>query len=383
MSHETITDAGHLSDERVIFSESSLADRDISQRFTEPEKSELSVCIQQSWKDLHRDRGYQQAEIISLTSDNFSWGKYPDGEAYALVNQHRRLQTDNEHNTHLYAAVNLENGDDVLATQTILWTLNHPHTILGTAYFPYERGDRTEVHEDGSQELLLLNTLIMNIQHAGVRGLIHINPHSPAFPWFCLNAGIAPLSLSAIPGLIKEAENQGFLDGKNIITANSDDGAKSSRLFLTNYICSEDSINGLKGKENGKTTVTYSEKDLQKVENKTVVFTEDIISTGGTMISSILQLLNRGHAQRIIILATYPIFADNALERLGYDPRIQIITTDGKVPIADITKSNNITVVPIKDKLPKVLEFDKQGINFWSQIGKDKLKELGLCIFPW
>ncbi|MCJ7826368.1 hypothetical protein MUP56_01985, partial [Patescibacteria group bacterium] len=141
MSQEIYNGASPLSAEPFNFSESSLADRDISQRFTDQEKLELSSCIQESWENLHQDRGYQEAKIISLRSEDFSWGKYPDGEAYALK-QHGRLQTDNERNTHLYAAVNLEDGDDVLATQTILRKLKHPRTILGTAYFPYERGDR-------------------------------------------------------------------------------------------------------------------------------------------------------------------------------------------------------------------------------------------------
>jgi len=374
--------ASGLSDERFSFVTSSLANRDITQRFSDKEKSELALYIQQSWENLHQDAQYRQAEILSLTSENFTWGKYPDAEAYARVDQHRQAVINSKHDTHLYASVNLEDSDDVLATQTILLQLQRPNTILGTAYFPYERGDRPEIHVDGSQELLLLNTLIMNIQHSGVRGLIHISPHSPAFPWFCLKAGISPLSLSIIPGLIKEAAKQGFLDDI-IITANSDDGAKSSRLFLTNYIQCEDSINGTKRKENGKTIVTYTEEDFRKVKNKTVIFTEDIISTGGTMASSIFQLLNQGQAKRIIILATYPIFAGNAFERLGLDSRIQIITTDGRTPMTDITKSNYVTIIPVKDKLPKVLELDKQGVNFWSQTGKEKLEELGLCIFPW
>jgi phosphoribosylpyrophosphate synthetase len=383
MNHEYQPQTDSVRDERFDFDATNLAHRDVSARFTEAEKSELSFIIEKAWKDLHKDELYRNAEILSFTSENYEWGKYPDGEAFALVNPHGRQLTDGKYASHLYASVNLEDSDDVLATQTILNHLHRPNTILCTSYFPYQRGDRTEIRENGNQELLLLNTLVMNIRNSCVKGLIHSNPHSPAFPWFCLKAGMAPLSLSTLPGLIREADSLGFLSGRDVVTANSDDGAKSSRQFLSKYICCDDSINGLKRKENGKTIVTYSEEDLRKVKDKIVVFTEDIISTGGTMISSILQLLNRGQAYRVVILATFPIFAGYALDRLGNDPRIQIITTDGRTPIADIRKSNNINVVPVKDKLPKILELDRQGIDFWSPTGKQKLEEQGLCLFPW
>lgn len=285
-------------------------------------------------------------------------------------------------NTHLLASVNLENSEDVLATQAILAFLQHPRTILATAYFPYERGDRPEVHGDGSQKLLLLDTLIQNIYNSGVRGLITIDNHSPAFPWFCLEAGISPLSLSTLPGLIRESRNQKLLDD-HVVSANSDDGAKALRELLSTYVYCEDSINGIKTKSQGKTVVTYTEEDLRKVAGKTVVFSEDIVSTGGTMASGIFQLLNEGGAKRIIILVTYPIFAGRALELLGSDPRIKIITTDGRTPMVDLSTSKQVTVIPIKDTLPKVLELAKQDVHFWSQTGKEQLDALGLCMFPW
>jgi phosphoribosylpyrophosphate synthetase len=363
------------------FHNSDLSRRDIALRFSGQEKTELSQIIQQSWKELHEDEEYRNAEILSLTSENYTWGKYPDGEAWALATPLGQQRTGTKQYSHLYASVNLETGDDVLATQTILQHLKNPNTILGTAYFPYERGDRPDIRPDGKQELLLLRTLITNLKYEKVKGIFHIRPHSPAFAWFCLQAGIAPLSLSALPLLIQEADQQGFLKG-DIITANSDEGAQASRESLTGFIPNVGSINGNKKKEGGKTIVTYSDDDFLKAQDKTIIFTEDIISTGSTMVSSILQLLNRGQAKKVIILAEYPIFAGNALERLGYDPRIQIITTDGRTPIAHISDSNNIFVVPVKDKIPNVMELDRRGVDFWSPNGKQELLNLGLCLTP-
>lgn len=367
------------------FSFTRLAHRDIRLRFSDQERVELGFCIQNAWEMLRQDQGYKTAEVVALTADNFSWGKYPDGEAYALstAQARDRLQIERKQHTRLYAAGNLEDSDDVLAAQTILDSLHNPQTILATMYFPYERGDRPEIRPDGKQELLLLQTLVENLKNSNVKGLIHINPHSPVFPWYCLQEGIAPLSLSALPRLIREAQQVGLLQDTDFVTANGDDGAKSSRQLLTQCLGCNESVNGIKHKIDGKTIVTYSPEDLEKVYGKTVIFTEDIISTGGTMMASILQLLNEGHAKQVIILATYPIFAGSALERLGFDSRVKIITTDGRTPLTDIRKSENITIVPMKDSLTNVLELDKQGMNFWSQKGKESLDTLGFCLFPW
>lgn len=63
------------------------------------------------------------------------------------------------------------------------------------------------------------------------------------------------------------------------------------------------------------------------VQGKTVVLIDDIISTGGTLIGA-SELLQKAGAQRIIAVATHPVLAEGAVERLAASPIEMVFVTD-------------------------------------------------------
>jgi phosphoribosylpyrophosphate synthetase len=361
-----------------------LINRDIRQRFSAEEKVILAPALHRSWNErLVFNRA--EAEIISLRNGNCAWGHYPDNEAFAVITpQGRNLQPQVQGND-LYAVVNLEDDRDVVATRAILNGKLRPRSvIIGTMYFPYQRGDRPELRgvEGDDEEIVIVETLIQDMATAKVKGMVVVDSHSPAFSWYALRHGISILDISALPSMVNVARQNGLFEGYRLVAAGGDDGALEMGYAVGELVGTDTVVTGNKSKYAGKTTVSFSEDDLALVDGSIVVIGEDIISTGGTMSDSINKLLNAG-AERVVILATYPIFADKALERLGFNPKVKIITTDGRIPQSVLHTSENIIVVPTIHKIESVLKLDKQGTDFWSQEGNQALTDLGFCLSPW
>ena len=66
---------------------------------------------------------------------------------------------------------------------------------------------------------------------------------------------------------------------------------------------------------------------IGEVKDKTVIFVDDAIHTGGILISAADEVLRRG-AREVYACATHGIFALNALEKFDKSPIKDIVVTD-------------------------------------------------------
>lgn len=328
---------------------SPLISHDLTQKFTPEEFLELKTRSKDIWQKYLANVTLNPSRISNLQTDDYRWGQYPDSENYV----HTKSAIQNEAEPHLLATANLETSADLLSLRTILNSLANPETILATMYFPYTRADRAKLQPDGYRELVFLDTVCKDLFSSGLRGIILVDPHSPAVLWYCLKSGIAPLLVTAIPALITAAQNQ-FQLSQNVICASPDEGGRSLCEYTAGLLGQTEVIFGSKIRTVIGADVTYSPADLLKVSGKTVIFTDDVISTGATLSAAANVLLKAG-AAHVIILATYSIFSGSALKDLGFNPKIKIFTTDGFRSVIPLSQSENIIVVPLKPKLPQLL----------------------------
>jgi phosphoribosylpyrophosphate synthetase len=363
------------------FLPSELARRNVGERFTPDEKHLLANALRCRWREMSFNR--QEAPILDIAS-NFQWGVYQDGELYVLSSRKGREAAENLKGSHLYTCMKFERPDDVVVFNTMMDNIGGGSVVVATMYFPCARGDRPEYRngDTGLQEMLVVETLMRDIKSRKVGGLVTIEGHSPVLSWLALKHGISNLDLSALPALCETAIFSGFLDGVPLLAVGADDGASEMGFFVKELLGAEDAIYGNKKKLNRQTIVTYSEEGLAKIPGKMLVVGEDIIGTGRTMRSSFDVFFNHG-AKGVVVLVDFPIFAGNALELLGVDDRIKIVTTDGRTPMADIGQCRNIVQVPMFERLSQVLDLDKAGVDFWSPAGQQALLALGLSLSPW
>jgi ribose-phosphate pyrophosphokinase len=79
-------------------------------------------------------------------------------------------------------------------------------------------------------------------------------------------------------------------------------------------------------------------------KGKKCVMIDDMIDTGGSIISGAEALLSRG-AKEVVASCTHPVFSNNALQRLDDSVISRLITLD-TIPIPNAEKSKKLTVLP-------------------------------------
>jgi len=361
-----------------------LKNRDISKKWEPQEKIILAQNIKKVWENsMWKPRQGQALNFNAVVIK----GKYKDDEPFALKENNAPLS-----NKKIDILANLETVDDVHALRAYLDEIGNPQSTLATRFFPLERGDKPglrydEFGEEKHTEILLLRRELRDLTVNNVRRLIISNSHSPALAFFLLEAGIPVVDVISLPAMFDFALEQGFFGNKTIVPVTGDYGAGAMGELLEKFaaeknIPSENSIHALKTKSGNETEVHFDPEQLKRIKGKTAVIPEDILATGGTLKDTAEQLIEAG-AEEVIIMVSFPLFANSALERLGNNPKIKIITTDGFTPQTDISQAKNIFMVPTTDTFASVLELDKQGLNFFSPQGKAELRMKGFCINPW
>jgi ribose-phosphate pyrophosphokinase len=79
-----------------------------------------------------------------------------------------------------------------------------------------------------------------------------------------------------------------------------------------------------------------------------------MISTGGTMISTMEELLKRGCSPRLTLVASHGLFVENALERLSAFPVESIFVTDS-VPQVRTHPALSIQIISLKNILAQAI----------------------------
>jgi len=355
-----------------------LRNRDQRKRFNHGEKELLAANIKDVWGvSPERQNTVPLIGFESVTkADN-----YRDTEPYVLKSP------DLPRTDRLDVIVNLQTREEVHNFRAVIDELGNPYATLATMYFPLQRGDRPEARPSGEIEVVLLRRLIRDLSVNNIRRLIISASHSPAFSYFALEAGIAVVDVIPLPAMFDAAVEKGLFQGKTIIPITSDYGASDmgkvvEELAEERGVLFGPTVHGKKTKIHNITEVSFPEEELVRVKGKVAVIPEDILATGGTLNDTTDQLIAAG-AEEVIILVTYPIFAGEALQRLGNRERATIITTDGRTPLRDISSAKNIIQIPIFERFTSVMDLDRQGIDFWSEEGKQKLRGLGFCLNPW
>lgn len=365
----------------------SLKNRDASQRWESPvEKIDLARNVREAWGNyLWRPR---QEAVLNFNATIIR-GRYNDGEPSAIkkadiVNSGKKIDI----------LANLETVEDARALRAYLDENKNPQSTLATRYFPFGRGDRSALRFDEENnnfigtEIMLLRRELRDLAVNNVRRLIISNSHSPALAFFLLEAGIPVVDVISLPGMFDFALEKGIINSdKTYIPVTGDEGAGAmgelvEKLAGENNIKSENSIHAKKTKIGNKTEIHFDPEQLKRINGKTALIPEDILATGGTLEDTTDQLIKAG-AEEVIIMVSYPIFANSALEKFKDNSKIKIITTDGFKPQTDISEAKNIYQVSTETTFAQVLELDRKGINFFMPQGKEELRKLGFCLNPW
>ncbi len=91
------------------------------------------------------------------------------------------------------------------------------------------------------------------------------------------------------------------------------------------------------------------------VEGKTCILYDDMIDTAGSVVAAHEALIHHGANKDVYLVATHPIFSQNAVGRLKEAKFKEVIVTDS-IPISDEKKFKGLTVISVAGVLAQVIE---------------------------
>jgi len=183
--------------------------------------------------------------------------------------------------------------------------------IVVIPYFGYGRQDKKFENGEPISAKAIAKLISLNADE-----IVTVDPHKEHILDFF---SIPALSCSAVPELAK------YMMNKNIDLVLAPDKGAFDRAKQASYIinCAFDYLE--KNRIDGE-TIEIKPKNLD-VNNKNVAIIDDIISTGGTMAKSIVELKKQG-ANKIFVACTHGLFAGEAIKHLSSTGCNEIISTD-------------------------------------------------------
>ncbi|MFO7677152.1 MAG: ribose-phosphate diphosphokinase [Thermoplasmatota archaeon] len=200
---------------------------------------------------------------------------------------------------------------ELLLIQDALREAGAEKIIIVIPYFGYSRQDKQfQKGEPISARVLA--------QHVSLRAdsILTIDPHKQHLLDFF---NVPAYGCSAVSEIAK------YIQEKNVdFILAPDKGARQSSQYAAEIIgCDYDYME--KTRIDG-TTITIKPKKID-VKNKHVVILDDIISTGGTMAKSIMELKKQG-AKKVSVACTHGLFIGDAINKLLSSGCDEIISTD-------------------------------------------------------
>ena len=246
--------------------------------------------------------------LVKLISKN-----YPDGESYI------RLDGDLQDEDVVIVQSTGPPQDKSLVQLALIADAakrKMAHKITAVVpYLAYARQDK--VFLEG--EALSLQVIAQMLKTSGITELLTVNIHqTTALTHFPFPAK----SISAIPLLAQYFEDKHL---SNVFLLAPDQGALP--LILEAQKILNGTYGALQKSRNRHTGEVTCETSSLKVKGKTVIIFDDIISTGGTIISATKILKNIG-AKEIFVACVHPLLIKEAKDRILINGVSEIVSTD-------------------------------------------------------
>lgn len=210
-----------------------------------------------------------------------------------------------------------------------------------TPYLPYSRQDR----KAKGREPISSATVIRMFQTAGADRIVSIDVHSQQLQ-ATFNGPFDPLT--AEPLILRALKKRVEENPDNFVVVAPDAGrTKVAEHYAIRL--GTDSIYMPKTRDQSDNKKIYRPESIYGVKGKTCLIIDDMIDTGGTLVSA-AETLERSGSAGVIACATHGLFSEPAFERLADAPINEFIVTN--------TVPQNLAIEALGQKI-KVLKIEK------------------------
>lgn len=223
-------------------------------------------------------------------------------------------------------------------------------------YFGYSRQDRKDQPRVSITAKLLANLITI----AGTDRVITMDLHAAQIQGFFDIPFDHLYSSSIFSGLFKDIS-------KNLVVVSPDiGGIKMARSYAKRLHCNLAVID----KRRPKTNLAEVVHIIGRVEKKDVLLVDDLVDTGGTLVSAIDALKENG-ARNIYGSITHPLLSGPALERINNSALTKLYVTD-TIPLKDSIRSEKISVVSASDIFAEAVRrtYNNESISSLFDIDK-------------
>jgi ribose-phosphate pyrophosphokinase len=223
-------------------------------------------------------------------------------------------------------------------------------------YFGYSRQDRKDQPRVSITAKLIANLLT----GAGADRVMTMDLHAAQIQGF-FDIPVDHLYGSSIfTGLFKTIS-------KNLVVVSPDiGGIKLARSYATRLHCGLIVIDKRRPQQNMAEVVNI----IGNVENKDVLLVDDLVDTGGTLVSAIEALKTNG-ARNIYGSITHPLLSGNALERIRNSQITKLYVSD-TIPLRNGEGNDKISVVTASNIFAEAIRrtYDNESISSLFDIDK-------------
>lgn len=207
-------------------------------------------------------------------------------------------------------------------------------------YYGYARQERKQRARDPISAKLVANLIIA----AGARRVVAMDLHASAIQ------GFFDIPMDHLLGVPILAEYYRSLELENIVVVSPDLGGVTRARALSERLGAQIAI---VDKRRPEPNVAEIMNVIGNIKGKTVIMTDDIIDTAGTITLGAQALMDRG-AKEVFACCTHAVLSGPAIERLEKSPIKQILVTN-TIPLTPDKQCSKIKVLSVAPLLGEAI----------------------------
>jgi ribose-phosphate pyrophosphokinase len=210
-------------------------------------------------------------------------------------------------------------------------------------WYPYSRQDK----KSSPREPITAKLLAELLQAAGVDRVLTMDLHAGQIQGFFT---IPVDHMTALPLFANYYRDRG-LQGDDVVAVSPDPGRTKVAKKFAEMLGAD---LGLMNKTRPAHDVAAVTEVIGDVRGKVAIMSDDIIVTGGTLVSG-AQALKEAGATEVYVFATHALFAEGSLDKLLASDIEEIAVTD-TVPIDPLNRPDRLHVVPVSGLLAETIQ---------------------------
>ena len=287
----------------------------------------------------------QLAEAIAAQLDvplsTMEVGRFSDGEIRVMIAESVRGA-----DVFVVQSTCPPTSENIMELLVILDGLKRASARRVTAVIPYYGYARQE-KKIKPREPITAKLVADVITVAGANRVLTVDLHSPAIQGFF---NIPVDNVPAGPILVRDMEARGY-GGPDTVVVSPDVGGVGTAKALADRLSSALAI--IAKRRPGVNEVEILEV-IGELEGKRAILIDDIIDTGGSIVSAAQAVADRG-AKEVSAYATHPVFSGNAVERLQRSALKEVVVTD-TIPLPEGKQTSKIRVISLAPVLAEAIK---------------------------